>query len=181
MSVLRRICPPIGMLIGLGAAWLTVVTMPGTQIVPVPTLTLSDSATAGQGSAAAPAPQPRAAATVQLEPDIWNRPLFAPDRRQPVPVTEAPVLSAEPVPDVAVPVPEVAEPVVAPPPLPAIRMLGSMSTDGQIRALVSLAESGTEIWVETGHVFDEWILTKISQSDIQLTYQTTEVTIQLFE
>jgi hypothetical protein len=171
------------MLTGLGAAWLTVVTMPGTQIVPVPTFAPSDAATAGQESAPASAPQSQMAVAVQLDPDIWNRPLFAQGRRPPVPVVvvEVPALPAEAIPDLAEAVPDIVQPVAAPPPLPAIRMLGSMSTDGQIRALVSLAESGTEIWVETGHVFDAWILTKISQSDIQLTYQTTEVTIQLFE
>jgi hypothetical protein len=180
MSVLRTIVPPLGLLTATGVALVAVLNMPVGRVEP-PRQASPRVVEGALSSVTVRSEEDALAAVPDIAPDIWNRPLFAEGRRPPM------TIETEPVPVETAPVQEIAQPLEAPveqavvPALPDIRMLGSMSRDGKMRALVLFAASGDELWVDVGYSFDGWMLTKISQSDIQLMYEATEVTIQLFE
>lgn len=173
--------PPIGPIVaGIIAGYWSYTSLPETSGIiaresPVATIVQAD---------AAPTSTEAPLSIVDLsayDASIWQRPLFLTGRRIEPPVS---VVEVIPAPEVVEfenqPINEPVE-LVPPPPAPELRMLGSMTREGQTQALLQLSQSESQFWATEGDEVAGWILTKISQDSIHLSNNSTEVTIQLFE
>jgi hypothetical protein len=179
MRRLRTICPPMGAMTALITA---ILLSNGGPTAHSSTLRAPpNSAEAGLAPSQTRLPTDEAQSLATLDDfgdDIWQRPLFADGRRPPSAIVPPPAdVTITPV----VPEPEPPPLIVETPTMPNMKMRGSMTQGGVVKALVSLPETGAELWVAEGYEYGGWTLTKISQGAIQMRYGDTEISIQLFE
>jgi hypothetical protein len=174
MNLLRSHFPPLGFLAALLAALVAAWGVLPAQSA-VTDLSISPDTPLVTGPDLKGLPAASKEEVVARIADLSEQPLFAEGRRLPSAPTEEMIeeqAPAEPV--IEEPVPESIQP-------PEIRLVGILKRPGEIRALVRSEGSGTEDWVGTGDVVQEWTVVAISQNEMTLAHSGTEIAVQLYQ